>query len=214
MAIILFDFDGVLADTLEDILEFAREACTQMGFERNPKPADLDALENMSFVDFGRQLDVPPEYIDEFVSCCLQMFNQKPHPPKIFEGMERVVAEAAKHNTIAIITGNTTPTVEAFLEEHDLREHITTVIGVERIASRSEKIKIALVELGRTEESVYLVGDSLSDIRAARETGIKNIAVGWGHQSPSRLMTANPDYLVNSVQELSELLKDIRILRA
>jgi phosphoglycolate phosphatase len=214
MAIILFDFDGVLADTIGDILEFAREACAQMGFERNPKPADLDALENMSFVDFGRRLDVPPEFIDEFVDRCLQMFNQKPHPPKIFEGMGRVVAEAAEHNTLAIITGNTTPTVEAFLEEYGLREHITTVIGVEQKVSRSEKIKTALMELGRTEESVYLIGDSRSDIRAARETGVKNIAVGWGHQSPSRLMTANPDYLVNSPQELSELLKHIRMLRA
>ena len=214
MTIILFDFDGVLADTLEDLLEFAREACAQMGLERNPKPADLDALENMSFVDFGRQLDVPPEYIDEFVSRCLQMFNQKPHPPKIIPGMDGVITEAAKNNTLAIVTGNTTPTVEGFLEEYGLREQIKTVIGVEWKVSRPEKIKIALRELGHSEESVYMVGDSLSDIRAARETSIKNIAVGWGHQSPSRLMTANPDYLVNSPQELSDLLEDIRRLRA
>lgn len=214
MAIILFDFDGVLADTLEDILEFAREACAQMGLERDPKPADLDALETMSFFDFGRQLTVPPDNITGFVDRCLHMFNQKPHPPKIFQGMEQVVAQAAKHNTLAIITGNSTPTVEAFLVKYGLRKQIKLVIGVERKASRPEKIKIALNELERPNENVYMVGDSLSDIRAARETGIKNIAVGWGHQSTSRLMTANPDYLVNSPQELSELLKNIGLLRA
>lgn len=214
MAIILFDFDGVLADTLDDILAFAREACAQMGFERDPKPADLDALETMSFADFGGQLKVPSQYIDEFVNRCLQLFNQKPHPPKIIPGMEIVVAEAAKHNTLAIVTGNTTPTVKAFLRQYGLRMHIKVVIGVERKASRPEKIRIALNELGHTEESVYMVGDSLSDIRAAMETSIKSIAVGWGHQSPLRLMLANPDYLVNSPQELSELLENIRLLRA
>ena len=56
MSIILFDFDGVLADTLDDLLSFAQEACAQLGFPRNPTPADLDALETMSFIDYGRQL--------------------------------------------------------------------------------------------------------------------------------------------------------------
>jgi phosphoglycolate phosphatase len=209
MAIILFDFDGVLADTLEDLLDFAREACAQMDFQRNPTPADLDVLETMSFVDYGRQLKLPPQTIDEFVSRCLQMFNQKPHPPKIFQGMERVVAEAAKENILAIVTGNTTPTVEAFLNEYGLREHIKRVIGVERKASRPEKIRIALRELGQVEENVYMVGDAVSDIRAAKETSIKSIAAGWGHQSPSRLMAADPDYLVNSPQELQNLLRKI-----
>ena len=54
-----------------------------------------------------------------------------------------------------------------------------------------------------------MVGDAISDIHAARQASIKSIAVGWGHQSPSRLMEANPDYLVKSPQELLELLKDM-----
>jgi HAD superfamily hydrolase (TIGR01549 family) len=210
MATILFDFDGVLADTLDDLLDFAREACAQMGFQRTPTSDDLDVLETMSFVDYGLQLKLPPQYIDEFVSRCLQMFNQRSQPPKIFEGMEQVVVEAAKHNTIAIVTGNTTPTVLAFLEKYGLQKHIKLVIGVEQKVPRPEKIRLALKELGHSEEVVYMVGDALSDIRAARETSIKSIAVSWGHQSPSRLMTAGPDYLVDSPQELLELLKKVK----
>ena len=207
MAIILFDFDGVLADTLDDLLNFAQKACAQLGLERNPIPGDLDALETMSFSDFGRQLKVPAQQIDQFVSLCLQMFNQKPHPPKIFDGMDKTLIEIAKRNTIAIITGNTTPTVEAFLEQYGLREHIKLIIGVEYNLPRSEKIRRALEELGQNTESAYMIGDSLSDIRAARETGVQSIAVSWGHQSPSRLKKANPDYLVNTSQELLQLLK-------
>lgn len=207
MAIILFDFDGVLADTLEDALNFGREAAAQVGFERNPTPADLDALETMAVPDYGRQLKIPTQYIDEFADHYLQMFTQKPSPPKMFQGMEQVVLQAAKNHTVAIVTGNTTPTVQAVLKKHRLQEHVRFIIGVEQKASRAEKIKLALRELGRVEEPVYMVGDSLSDIRAARETSVKSIAVGWGHQSPARLEAANPDYLVNSPQELLELLK-------
>ena len=209
MAIILFDFDGVLADTLDDLLNFAREACAQLGLQRNPTPADLDALAVMSFVDYGHQLKVPEQQIDEFVSLCLHMFNKRPGPPKIFDGMEQVIAEATKRNTLAIVTGNTTPTVEAFLKQYDLWEHIKLVIGVEQKLPRPEKIRRALKELSQTTESAYMVGDALSDIHAARETGIQSIAVSWGHQSSSRLMAASPDYLVESPQELLKLLQKI-----
>ena len=45
MALILFDFDGVLADTLDDMLHFAQAVCVELGSDRIPTPADLDALE-------------------------------------------------------------------------------------------------------------------------------------------------------------------------
>ena len=210
MAIILFDFDGVLADTLGDLLDFAREVCTRLGFPRDPTPADLEVLDTMSFVDYGRQLKLPPQSIDAFVSQCLQMFSQRSHPPAMFEGMGQVLTEVAENNTIAIVTGNTTPTVEGFLEANHLRACIRLIIGIEQKGSRSEKIKLALRELGQEEETAYMVGDAVSDIRAARETSIKSIAVGWGHQSSARLMMANPDYLVDTPQDLLELLKKIR----
>ena len=209
MSFILFDFDGVLADTIDDLLNFAKETCAQLGLQRNPIPADLDALENMSFADYGRQLEVPAYQIDEFVRLCLQMFNQRPRPPKIFTGMKHVVSELAKQNTIAILTGNTTPTVEAFLKENGLLKYVDLLIGVEQKGTKSEKIRRALNELAQPKESVYMVGDAVSDIRAARETAIKSIAVSWGHQSSSRLMSAGPDYLVRSPQELLELLRNV-----
>ena len=209
MAIILFDFDGVLADTLDDLLNFAQAACAKLGLQCNPTPADLDALDTMSFTEFGWQLKVPGQHIDEFVSLCLQMFNQRPRPPKLFPGMGRVVTEAAKRNTIAIVTGNTTPTVDGFLKENNLRKHIRLVIGVEQKGTRPEKIRYALRELSQEGEAAYMVGDAVSDIRAARETAIKSIAVSWGHQNPSRLRQAKPDYMFKSPQELLEFIKKI-----
>jgi phosphoglycolate phosphatase-like HAD superfamily hydrolase len=55
-----------------------------------------------------------------------------------------------------------------------------------------------------------MVGDSASDIHAAKEAGVKSIAVTWGHQSAKTLLRANPDYLVHSPTELYELIEDRR----
>lgn len=209
MTLILFDFDGVLADTLDDMLTFAQAACAQMGLPRDPTPADLDALETMSFVEFGRQLNLPPERVNEFVNLCLEMFHKRPQPPRIFAGMAQVVEQAASHHRLAIVTGNTSQTVERFLIENRLQNHIEMVIGVDYPGTKVEKIRLVLTKLQQPEEIAYMVGDAVSDIQAARQAGIKSLAAGWGHQSISRLMGARPDYLVESPRELQNLLHEL-----
>jgi phosphoglycolate phosphatase-like HAD superfamily hydrolase len=52
---------------------------------------------------------------------------------------------------------------------------------------------------------VFMVGDSLSDVRAAKEAGVKSIAVSWGHQSVGRLAGAVPDHVVRVPGELIEI---------
>ncbi len=206
MKLILFDFDGVLADTLDDMLSFAQDACAELGIHRIPSPADLASLETMSFVEYGRQLGVPPHLLDKFTAGCFNRFGQRSRPPKIFEGMKQIVEQLSKNNTIAVVTGNTTQTVENFLAEHGLRGFVQAIFAVDQPGSKPEKILSARRQLAKQGDVTYLVGDAASDILAARDTSTISIAVSWGHQSLSKLMDAKPDYLVRSPRELLELL--------
>ena len=206
MALILFDFDGVLADTLGDMLNFAQAVCVEMGIDHIPTPADLDALETMSFVEYGKQLGVPPPLTDEFASRCLKRFIERPHPPKIFDGMAEVVKQLSIQHVIAIVTGNTTPAVENFLIEHGILQCIRTIFAVDQPGSKTEKILKAKSQLGKDKEAVYYVGDAASDIHAARQVSVKSVAVSWGHQSLDKLVNAKPDHIVHAPREIIAIL--------
>jgi phosphoglycolate phosphatase-like HAD superfamily hydrolase len=52
-----------------------------------------------------------------------------------------------------------------------------------------------------------MVGDSLSDIRAAKETATTSIAVTWGHQSLAYLLSGDPDYVANGPHDLIEIIE-------
>ena len=67
MSLILFDFDGVLADTLGDLLQFGQEVCDELGVKHTATQDDLNSLEVMSFATYGIQLEVPVHLVDEFV---------------------------------------------------------------------------------------------------------------------------------------------------
>ena len=73
--------------------------------------------------------------------------------------------------------------------------------------SKAEKILKAKDQFGVDAGMVYMVGDSCSDIRAARQAGVTAIAVSWGHQSMSMLVRALPDLVVQSPEELIEAVR-------
>lgn len=205
----LFDYDGVLADTLADMLRFAGETCAELGYPQKPTAADLDALETMSFLDFGLRLGVPHDRAQEFARRTMARFERRPAPPPIFSGMDMVVRDAAARGQVGIVTGSPAQAVLRFLGEHRLDACVDVLVAVEHPGTRSEKISAALAQLGRQPDEACLVGDAVSDVRACSEVGVRSIAVAWGHQSAARLAAAGADSVVDSPQELAELLRRI-----
>lgn len=53
-----------------------------------------------------------------------------------------------------------------------------------------------------------MIGDAVSDIRAARAAGIASISVAWGHQSKDKLIAEGPDYWVDQPEDLLTLYSD------
>jgi phosphoglycolate phosphatase len=202
----LFDYDGVLADTLPDMLRFAGEVCAEMGNPRTPTPADLDALETMSFVNYGLQLGFPSDQAAEFARRAMARFEARADPPPIFPGMEEVVRGAAARGQVGIVTGSPAKAVSRFLQQHHLSDSVGALVSVEDPGTRAEKIRRALEQLGRQPAEACLIGDAVSDVRACREVGVRSIAVAWGHQSATRLTAAGADLLAGTPKELAELL--------
>lgn len=200
--ILIFDFDGVLADTLGDMLVFAREVCAQMGYPCQPSREDLNVLDQMSFVTYARQLKIPEGQIPEFTNRMFNLFTSRQQPPDIFPGLKQVVLQLARQARIGIVTGTTRKLVHKFLDFHSLESEIGVVIAVEEPGTRSEKIQTAAGRLGPFESHVFVIGDAVSDIYAARLAGAKSIAVTWGHQSQEKLALASPDYMVHSPEDL------------
>jgi phosphoglycolate phosphatase len=209
MALIIFDFDGVLADTLIDLLQFGQEACDQLGVKHGVRKDDLSNLEVMSFASYGRACEVPDHLVDKFVQICLKRFAEKKSPPAIFKGLSKVVRRLAVKNTLVVITTNTSQNVNAFLISHGLDGYIRAVYGVDSPGSKAQKISTAREQFSVENKrgSVFMVGDSLSDIRAAKEASVRSIAVTWGHQSLSHLLAGSPDFITHSPTDLIEVIE-------
>ncbi len=202
MALVIFDYDGVLADTLDDLIRFGQEACNRLGVKHVVTKDDLSNLEVMSFATYGRACEVPEHLIDEFVKISLKLFAEKESPPAIFDGLSEVIQYFSTKHKLAIVTTNSSQNVHAFLTKHGLDHLIHAVYGVDTPGSKAHKIALARERFVKNDEAIFMIGDALSDVRAAKEAGVLSIAVTWGHQSVETLQRGEPDYVVNSPNSL------------
>lgn len=204
MALIIFDYDGVLADTLDDLIRFGQAACDQLGVKHTVTKDDLSSLEVMSFATYGRACEVPEHLVDEFVKISLSLFAEKKSPPAVFAGMSEVIQYFSARHKLAIVTTNSSQNVKLFLSHHGLSNLFHAIYGVDTPGTKTQKISLAREQFA--EESVFMIGDSLSDVRAAKEAGVTSIVVTWGHQRLETLLQGKPDYVVNQPHELFEVI--------
>jgi len=205
MTLILFDYDGVLADTLDDLIQFGQIACDKLNVKHMVTKDDLNNLEVMSFSTFGRACQVPEHLNDDFVKISLTLFAEKTTSPDIFDGISEVIKYFSQKHKMGIVTTNSSQNVNAFLAQHGLTEFIHTVYGVDTAGSKAQKILMAQNHF--LENKVFMIGDSLSDIRSAKEASVISVAVTWGHQSLENLLRGNPDYVVKSPSELIKVIE-------
>ena len=110
---------------------------------------------------------------------------------------------------LAIVTSNSEENVRNFFIRHGM-EGFDTVVAGSSIFGKATRLR-RLIRTTRADRatSVY-IGDTVPDIRAAREAGTVAIGVAWGFSDPGLLAAEAPDALVQSTSDLASSV--IRLL--
>ncbi|MCF6176345.1 MAG: HAD family hydrolase [Victivallaceae bacterium] len=200
---LIFDYDGVIADSLEYNLEITNRACALAAPKaRSATVADLYELSSMSFDELARSIGVEPGE----VPACLVEINRLLAIPnertKLFDGMAEVIRKAAGQHRLAIVSHNTEIAIDHVLSMNSLRHYFSDILGTESPGDKTAQIIYLLEKYQVDGKQVYMVGDSVSDIISARLAGVNSIAVSWGFQPIVRLKPALPDFIVTNPEQL------------
>jgi phosphoglycolate phosphatase-like HAD superfamily hydrolase len=188
--LIIFDYDGVLVDSLSDAISAGGEFCRSVSYDPVPTKETIESLEIMTYPEIARSIGMPPEQAERFSSHIFERFQDIGSSMVFFPEIESLLHRIASKN-IAIISGNARRVISAKLAAHGLSEKIPCILGAHEPGDKAEKICKAC---------------KASDIRYAKRAGVQSIAATWGWQQRDRLVKENPDFIVNSVHELAILL--------
>lgn len=210
---VIFDLDGTLTDTLEDLKNSVNFALERQGFpERSLK-------EIRSFVGNGvRKLveralpegtevgiadKVFADFKEHYAVHCLD----KTAP---YDGVLDVLASLKKEGVkTAIVSNKSHPEVEGIAARF-FGGLIDKAVGVsDKVECKPspDSVNLVLSTLSMKKEDCVLVGDSLVDMATAKHSGLPFIAVTWGFVDRQVLIENGATVLADDASELVEILE-------
>ncbi|MCS7316302.1 MAG: HAD-IA family hydrolase [Bryobacterales bacterium] len=200
----LFDVDGTLLDSAQDICEALRET-----LRGHPVDGFNEALVKRyigyHLLEFFRA--VLPTYSEqqhwELVQRYREIYPTRQHRlTRVYPGVPEMLAELPGRKGTA--TTKSTATVRAVLEQFGLLRYFDHPQGTDGFPAKPapDVIHAALAALGARPEECLLVGDSPADMEAGRRAGVRLCAVRYGYGDPAVLARFEPEFWISHPREL------------
>jgi len=207
--LIHFDYDGVLVDSFDHLLDLTRRVQIQLRSGRKPLPEDLRTIRNLTMEDLGRLIEIPEGMIPRFSSEMFRLLREDPQELAVYDGIPEVLERLSRNHQIVIVTANARKGVYQTLSRNGLRDWVTDILDGESGGSKAEKILASMKKLGFEKGRTFMVGDALSDITEGKKAGVRTVAVTWGFQSRERLLEGKPDFVAERPAALIDLFESL-----
>lgn len=202
---LIFDFDGTIANSFDVTIGIANALAPVFGY-RAAKPEELEELRRWSYRRVATELGVSWHKIPVIAARIRRELAASVASLETFDGLAPVLTELrARGFSLGILTSNSRPNVERFLEARDLSRQFDFVSTSSSVWGKQRRLKALLRSHGLQPSEVAYVGDEVRDIDASKPLGICMVAVGWGYSAPEHLADHDPNYLVTRPAELLDI---------
>jgi HAD superfamily hydrolase (TIGR01509 family) len=209
---IIFDFDGTLSNSREDIAAAQLWALAQVGFSGASRE-DL-------FPHIGKPLaetfqSVLPGELHERIPEAIRLYSEH-YPPRSllttapFDGVrETLEALVAGGCRLAVASTKRGAGIRRATDHFGITRHFLQLQGSDELPFKPDPailLKI-LLEQSWSPAETLMVGDTPHDIQAGRNAGIATCGVTYGSLRESEMLALRPDYCIRSFPELLEVVQ-------
>ncbi|SRR5712691_4154705 len=205
---VLFDWDGTLinshhADTSAYLAMFK-----EMGI-----PWGLPELEknySPNWYQVYRAAGLPRKRWDEADRAWRAHYAK--HRPKLVVGARRILARVGNAHRLGLVTSGDCDRVTRQLREFRLTRLFSARVcsgDTLRKKPHPEPLRLALRQMELRPSACVYVGDAPQDVEMAGRAGVRAIGVLGLFSTKKRLRAAHPEFLIESIQELPDVLKKL-----
>jgi phosphoglycolate phosphatase len=191
--LIVWDFDGTLADTLALALATYNALAARHGFVRIEDVAAVRGLSARAFLRrHGIRLVQVPLLLKQYHAATRSQMGSV----RLFEGVPDLLRSLkAAGCLLGVLSSNSAENIGACLRVNGVADLFAFVVGYPRLFGKARALRRLLRRQALAPQQVLYVGDEERDVQAARQAGVDAAAVTWGFHPTERLAQQAPTFL-------------------
>ena len=208
--VIVFDFDGTVAESGRGIMKSAASALERLGREVPGEDVLRKFVGPPLYTSFVEYCSLTPEEAERAIALYRERYSATGlFEADIYPGLTPLL-KALKENgaRVAVASGKPGEFLKRIIDHFGLSDCFDAVEGSDpksHTADKSAQLRAVLPE-GVDLSRVCMVGDRRFDVEAARALGVHAVGVAYGYGSRQELEDAGADFVADTVAELSDHL--------
>ncbi|MEO0866863.1 MAG: HAD hydrolase-like protein, partial [Cyanobacteria bacterium J06642_11] len=172
MTVLIFDFDGTIADTLDTIVTITNRLAESYGYPQTT-PERLKYLRALSTAELLEQSNVPLFQVPFLMRRVRRELRNDVESIDTFEQLRDVLlAFVADGYTIMIASSNAPSTIQTFLNRHELDQIFSQVYGNIGLLGKARSLRRIMRRHRLVPEEILYIGDETRDIESAHCQGL------------------------------------------
>ena len=210
---VIFDLDGTLLNTLEDLADAGNYTCRHYGWPEHPVEAykyfvgnGMPKLVERFTPEDQRAPEILKVALDVFVPYYNTHKEDKTVPyAGVPEMLERLRMAGVQ---MAVLTNKAHPLAQDVMERYfpGMFHFVQGALHDKPTKPDPTLLRGLMERMGAKEEETLFVGDSNVDIRTARNGGLTSCGVLWGFRTARELTLEGADHLAENPEQLTELI--------
>jgi phosphoglycolate phosphatase len=202
--LLIFDFDGTLADSGSWMLGTLNDIAGQFGLRRVSEE-EVAMLRGRSSDEIVRYLGVPLWKLPGIAAEMRRRIAKDVDRIKLFAGVDELLSRLDDTGVrLAIVSSNSEDNVRRILGIKNA-SRIDTFECSASMFGKARKLRSVIKRLGATPSTTLCIGDETRDIDAAREVGAASGAVLWGYAKAEILERFAPNHVFQTFDEIAAL---------
>lgn len=211
---VIFDLDGTLLNTLEDLADATNWVCAQHGWPAHPLEAYKTFVGNGMPKLLERAVPADVEQTPQLRAQMLEEFTPYYHAHKAdktapYPGISQALQRLKEAGiTMAVLTNKPDGAARPIVEGYFPGVFHVVQGALPGVPTKPDPTALytLMQRIGATRENAIFIGDSNVDIQTAKNGGLYSCGVLWGFRTREELLHEGADVLVQSAEELTDLI--------
>lgn len=215
--LVLFDLDGTLVDSVPDIAYSVDTMLQRLGLATHGEARIRQWVGRGSEYLIQRALlggapgEAEASLFDEAYPLFLELYGENASARSRLYPGARVALERFRALMLPLgcVTNKPGRFTEPLLRDLGIRGAFDLVLAGDSLARKKPDplpLLHAAAHFGVDPARGWMVGDSINDVQAARAAGFRALCVSYGYNHGRSICEAEPDIVVDSLDELADLL--------